>query len=178
MSVYPPDVTVARTAVISDDGLYRYALERRWDDDTLLDPEPAAPLTFVMLNPSTADAELDDPTIRRCVGFARAVGAQALAVVNLYAYRATKPADLWRAADPVGPRNDDVLTAYAEAALEAELPLVAAWGAHARPDRVAAVLELVAAAGAQLTALGVTTAGAPRHPLYLPADARPARWPA
>lgn len=85
-------------AVISDDGLYRYLLERHWDDTT-------SSCTFVMLNPSTADALVDDPTIRRCVGFAKSFGCGSLRVVNLYAYRATKPAELWTVDDPVGPAN-------------------------------------------------------------------------
>lgn len=61
---------------------------------------------FVLLNPSTADAEVDDPTLKRCIGFARAVGMDALTVVNLCAFRATRPADLWRAPDPIGPEAD------------------------------------------------------------------------
>lgn len=167
MSVYPPGVHVGRAAQLSADGLYRYGLVRRWG--------MGPPATFVMLNPSTADAEQDDPTIRRCITFARAMGAGALHVLNLYAYRATKPADLWRAEDPVGPENDSYLTRHALACRAQGRPLIAAWGAHAKPDRVAAVLELPGMAAA-LTALGVTKAGAPRHPLYLPATARPESW--
>lgn len=166
-TVYPPG-PVRRAAVMSSDGLYRYSLVRRWGR--------GAPATFVMLNPSTADAERDDPTIRRCVGFARAIGADGLIVLNLYAYRATKPADLWLAEDPVGPDTDRVLEQRATIAASKGEPLIAAWGANARPDRVAQVLELPGMSA--LTALGVTSYGAPRHPLYLPAAARPARWPA
>lgn len=162
---YPPG-DVHRGARLSPDGRYRYALGRRWGTG------PAA--TFVMLNPSTADAEVDDPTIRRCVGFARALECEGLLVVNLYAYRATKPADLFRAEDPVGPEADAYLTAHAKAAAQQGRPLIAAWGAHARPDRVAHVLTLPGMEA--VTALGVTKAGAPRHPLYLPGNARPTRW--
>lgn len=156
-------------AYISDDGLYRYTLGRRWSTD--LDEGAAV---FVMLNPSTADADLDDPTIRRCVGFAKALGCGGLHVVNLYAFRATKPADLWKALDPVGPGNDLVLTATATAAAQDGRPLIAAWGANAKPDRIADVLALPYMD--KLTALGVTKAGAPRHPLYLPGTARPTTW--
>jgi hypothetical protein len=155
-----------RTASLSDDGRYRYTLTRSWGGE--LDELQ----TFVMLNPSTADAEVDDPTIRRCVGFARALGASGILVVNLYAFRATRPADLWRAADPVGPHNDAVLTSVLSGRGR---PVIAAWGANARPDRVDRFLQLARNAGGRrpVTALGVTKAGAPRHPLYLPASARP-----
>jgi hypothetical protein len=172
MSTYPEaPAAVVRSARLSEDGLYRYELARRW----ALGPTAR----FIMLNPSTADAELDDPTIRRCVGFARALGCGALTVANLYAYRATRPTDLWRAADPVGPRNDETLAALARSAVTAGGPLIAAWGAGVRADRVEAVLHLLEDAAARdlLTALGITKAGAPRHPLYLPSSARPVRWP-
>jgi hypothetical protein len=177
--VYPPGAEVRLSAVISDDQLYRYALVRRWHYPGLLDLEHGrAPLTVIMLNPSTADGDVDDPTIRRCVGFARALELAGVLVVNLYAYRATKPADLWAAEDPVGPHADKFILEAAVRSTELGAPLVAAWGAHARPDRVEHVLELIDRAGARLTALGTTKAGQPRHPLYLPATARPARWPA
>lgn len=166
--VYPPDVDVRRSAVLSDDGLYRYALVRRWGT--------GLPAQFVMLNPSTADADVDDPTIRRCVGFARALDCAGIVVVNLYAYRATKPADLWRAEDPVGPAADHYLRGVAERSWTSGAPLIAAWGANAKPARVTTAVELVASVGARFTALGITNAGAPRHPLYLPAAARPTPW--
>jgi hypothetical protein len=156
-------------AYISDDGLYRYTLGRRWSDD--LDVGPAV---FVMLNPSTADAEVDDPTIRRCIGFAKALGCGGLHVVNLYAFRATKPADMFAAADPVGPENDQVLTDTAVRAEREDRPLIAAWGANAKPGRVAKVLGLPGFGSLQ--ALGLTKAGAPRHPLYLPSASRPSAY--
>lgn len=169
MSVYPPGVGVRREAVLSEDGQYRYSLVRRWASSGL-------PAQFIMLNPSIADDAVDDPTIRRCVGFARALGCAGLVVVNLYAYRATKPADLWRAEDPVGPHADTYIRIVAHRAAVGA-PLIAAWGANAKPDRVAHVRELVASARAELTALGVTKSGAPRHPLYLPSAAVPTPWP-
>jgi hypothetical protein len=137
--------------------------------------------TFIMLNPSTADANLDDPTIRRCIGFAKSWGCHGLLVVNLYALRAHNPRRLWEASDPVGPKNDTYLENYIDRALWLKWPLVAAWGANAKPDRVAQVLAL-ARCGAMpgeesLQALGVTKSGAPRHPLYLRADAVLAPWP-
>lgn len=157
-----PTTPVQGSAAFSECGQYRYELTRRWG---------AGPVaTFIMLNPSTADAEQDDPTIRRCVGYARRWGCGALVVVNLYAYRATSPADLWTASDPVGPDNDWRLSA----ATGAPGPLVAAWGAHARPDRIAAVLALPGMG--VLEALATTKSGQPRHPLYLRGDLTPQPW--
>jgi hypothetical protein len=170
--VYPPGVEVRRSARISEDGRYRYALVRRWDFGLSGSRPPAQ---FIMLNPSTADGELDDPTIRRCVGFARALDAGGVVVVNLYAYRATKPADLWLADDPVGPDADVYLSEVARRAVLEDAPLIAAWGSNAKPVRVAEALRVIERCGAtgRLTALGLTASGAPRHPLYLPATARP-----
>ncbi|MEH0110748.1 DUF1643 domain-containing protein [Tersicoccus sp. MR15.9] len=152
---------VHRDAVLSADGVYRYRLTRTWGEGSTV--------LFVMLNPSTADHTVDDPTIRRCIGFARAWGHGSLTVANLYAYRATKPADLWRAADPVGPDCDEHL---AQAAAAADRVIVA-WGAHGRPDRVAAVHALL---GDRAEALKLTAAGAPGHPLYIRADTVPVPW--
>lgn len=151
------------SAVLSADATYRYRLVRQWG------PGPRA--TFVMLNPSTADATADDPTIRRCMGFPRSWGLDCIVVVNLYAYRSTDPRALWTAADPVGPDNDRHL----RLAAADPGPLVAAWGAHARQDRVDQVLALPGFD--RLQALGRTRAGAPRHPLYLRADSTLEVWP-
>jgi hypothetical protein len=149
-------------AEISACGLYRYTLHRPCE---VRHPERGTAL-FVMLNPSTADATQDDPTIRRCRGFARTWGCNGLTVVNLYALRSTDPAALWRAADPVGPENDYHLRRIAREYGD----VVCAWGAGARPDRVAAFLKLMEGAGARLWSLGVTKDGSPRHPLYVRAD--------
>jgi hypothetical protein len=152
---------VEKGALISPDGLYRYSLTRRWEAGQRL-------LRFVMLNPSTADMSLDDPTIRRCISFARREGFDGLLVLNLYALRATDPRHLWAAEDPVGPDNDSMLHAHLVTARELEEPVVAAWGANAGRDRVEQVLALVA--GVDWRCLGVTTAGQPRHPLYVRGD--------
>lgn len=156
---------LVKRATISADGLYRYTLSRTWDWNG-----PVWSLAFIMLNPSTADAELDDPTIRRCMGFARTFGYGGLVVVNLYAFRATKPADLWRAADPVGPENDEYLAALLADRAAHGVPTIAAWGAHAKPDRVRQVLDMPGAE--RLVCLGHTKHGAPRHPLYLRGDSQ------
>lgn len=164
---------VQKDALLSDDGRYRYWLRRRWAGHDGVGINYRL-VTFVMLNPSTADAELDDPTIRRCTGFARSWGYDGLIVVNLYALRSTDPKGLWAAQDPVGPRNDGNLCAAALWAHRDDTPIVAAWGANARPDRVAEVLALPHMD--RLTCLGVTKDGAPRHPLYLPSAATLTPW--
>jgi len=147
---------------------YRYSLRRRWGTG------PAC--CFVMLNPSAADETDDDPTIRRCIGFAQAWGFPALEVVNLFAWRTHEPRRLLEARDPVGPGNDGAVRA---AARRAGL-VVCAWGgalqgrwAPAR-DRAMAVGETLAAASVETVCLGVTKRGHPRHPLYLRAGTRPA----
>jgi hypothetical protein len=158
-------------AEFSPCGAYRYTLTRQF---AMRAPEP---MVFVMLNPSTADAMLDDPTIRRCMGFAKREGYGGLMVVNLYALRATDPKALWRADDPVGPANWDWLLLACRMAAQNNRPVVCAWGAGAKEDRVAALLRAAEHTGARLTCLGKTKSGAPRHPLYLRWDAPLEAWP-
>lgn len=141
-------------AIISDDGQYRYRLRRRWA------PGPA--VLWIMLNPSTADHQADDPTIRRCIGFTKAWGYSALTVVNIFALRATNPAELYTHPDPIGPANDAHIVTEAQ---RHDLA-VAAWGTHGNlHDRAAYVRKLVD--GADLRSLGNTIGGHPRHPLYV-----------
>ncbi len=122
-------------------------------------------VTFVMLNPSTADEWQDDPTIRRCIGFARAWGFARLKVVNIYAYRATNPRELGKVNDPVGPDN---FCTIAKIVGGSDL-VVCAWGVNAPRGAANVVLDLIAAPHA----LGVTKGGAPCHPLYMPRDSTP-----
>jgi hypothetical protein len=151
------DLVEARLALFDSARTYRYLLEHRWGT--------AAAMVLVMLNPSTADATRDDPTMRRALRFARREGCGGLIVVNLVALRATDPAALAAHPDPVGPDNDQILCAAAGRGT----PLVAAWGAHgALHGRDRAVLRLLAPA--RLRCLGLTAGGQPRHPLYLPAS--------
>lgn len=157
------DLLTTSDAVISDCGRYRYWLTRAWGDGPLV--------TFVMLNPSIADAARDDPTIRRCVGYARTWGYAGLAVVNLYALVATNPRALWVADDPVGPENDQWLKHAATRAASDDSLIIAAWGANARPERVVAAQSLPFMD--RLSALTLTKAGQPGHPLRLKADLRP-----
>ncbi len=149
------------SAVISDCGRYRYVLQRslggflRWH----------RPMLFIMLNPSTADAMVDDPTIRRCISFAKREGMTHLTVVNLFALRATDPRELELAHDPVGPENDRHLEE--QVGKHRNGSVVAAWGAHEFAKRRAAA---VLAKFGPLHCLGLTKAGHPRHPLYVKGD--------
>ncbi len=148
------------SAYLSPCRTWRYSLTR---DVAPLDGDGT--VTFVMLNPSTADESQDDPTIRRCIGFARSWGFARLKVVNVYGFRATDPSDLARAADPIGPDN---LCTIAKVIGGSDL-VICAWGAHDTNGQAAKVLELVAAPHC----LGVTKNGSPRHPLYVKADTQP-----
>jgi hypothetical protein len=154
-------------ADISPCGKYRYLLERDWDN------QYGNGAMFIMLNPSTADGEVDDPTIRRCVGFAKSWGYSSLSVVNLFAYRATDPKDLFKAADVHGPRNQEVIY---DTSRRARI-IICAWGAHGawgeQDETVRGWLH-----NRELYALGFTKHGHPKHPLYLPADAKPIPMPA
>jgi len=154
-------MTDERGAQMSDCGRYRYTLWRRWG--------PGRVAMFIGLNPSTADAEIDDPTIRRCVGFARSWGYDGLMMCNLFAWRATKPRDMLTVEEPIGPLNNDTLrTACMDAAV-----VVAAWGVNGRHRgrdwEVRGMLP-------HLHYLKLSKGGHPYHPLYLPATLRPTEW--
>jgi hypothetical protein len=154
------------TALYSRCEIYRYRLTRVWDD--------AGPhALFVMLNPSTASELRNDATVGRCEARARRSGFGAFSVCNLFALRATRPADLRRASEPVGHDNDRILL---ESALEAEV-VICAWGVHgAFRDRGPTVAGRLADLGRPLWHLGLTKDGHPRHPLYLRNDALLEPW--
>lgn len=157
-----------RTATISCDGAYRYILGRQWSAPVVDYLSPALDL-WIMLNPSTANADIDDPTIRRCVGFSKRWGADGLRVVNLFALRATNPTSLRGHADPVGPENDRYLHLMAGYADAHGGRKIAAWGADPSVgERAAKVMTVL---GGGVWALGTTKAGRPRHPLYVKGDA-------
>lgn len=157
-------------AAVSECGRYRYCLWRRTGLRGL------KRLVFVGLNPSTADAERDDPTIRRMRGFAEREDAAMLVVVNLFAWRATHPRDLFTARnaghDIIGPENDQHLR---DALWHHDAVPVVAWGAIPAQygPRTRDVRRL---APPVLMCLGTSKLGAPRHPLYLRRDAELARW--
>jgi hypothetical protein len=165
MITYPEPIIVERdgtllgesggSAWFNEPQTHRYLLTRSWS---------AAPLmTWLLLNPSTADAFADDPTIRRCAGFAKREGCGGIQVLNLYGLRATDPHDLWDSAgagvDPVGASNDVIIADRVRSGL-----VVAGWGNHgARRGRQ--VARQLTAAGVDLLCLGVTGSGQPIHPL-------------
>jgi len=151
------------SARFSPCGAYRFTLNRAFAEGDGL-------VNFIMLNPSTADATANDPTVARCCRFATDWGYRRLVVTNLFALRATDPKELRFAADPVGTNNDQWIWTVAN---RADL-VVAAWGVHgAFNDRGPDVAEDLIDHGIELCALGVTKDGHPRHPLYLPASAEP-----
>ena len=156
-------VVLYRDAIISPCGLYRYTLVRLWDKD-----KPYLP--FVMLNPSTADATKDDPTIRRCISFAQREGAGGIVVVNLYAFRSTDPKVLRTVPEPVGPLNKTAIFDAATTAAEAGMPVICAWGAHGITPAASDALRKAREFGAVLACLGKTAGGHPRHPLFVRAD--------
>ncbi len=156
----------AMSAVISDCGKYRYHLTRRISD-------VARRIVWILTNPSVADAEKNDPTIRRVIGFSRRLGYGMISVVNMYAFRATLPFDLTRTADPVGPDND----AWIRNAVGGADLVVAAWGAPTfASQRAEELRRLLRDRKVSLWCLGQTAKGHPRHPLYLPKDAPLYRW--
>lgn len=152
-------------AVFSPDRRYRYLLWRG--------ASPFAPFAaFAMLNPSLANARRDDPTVRRCIGFARAL-QQPFMVWNLFAFVAAHPQALAKVDDPIGPHGDDLI----DLVLPLASPTVAAWGTTGTlMNRDRQVLRRIAAQGRELHVLQLTSAGHPGHPLYLPGALRPQPW--
>jgi len=152
-------------AVYSDCGAYRYALTRVW----AMGPR----VSFVMLNPSTATEVQNDPTVERCERRARAMGYGGFAVGNIFGFRATDPRVMRAQADAVGPENDAhvlQLAGWGER-------VICAWGTHgAYLGRGAQVEALLRRGGLQLWHLGLTLAGAPKHPLYIGYDRQPEPW--
>jgi len=146
------------SATLSDCRTWRYQLRREWDPlgKTVL---------FIGLNPSTADETRDDPTIRRCIAFAKQWGYGALCMVNLFAFRATNPLELRVAVDPIGPENE----LYISAAYVQSHIAIAAWGNHGSlKGRAAWATEKM-----ELYCLGRNKNGSPKHPLYVPGTALP-----
>lgn len=145
-------------ATFSPCGNYRYDLWRRWDMFN------NSRVVFIGLNPSTADARQDDPTIRRCIGFAKRFGYGGLVMLNLFAFRATFPADMMKVPDPTGGRLHDFhLIRYAEE----KHAVIAAWGSHGGYlNRDRDVLKIFP----EVYCLGTTKDGFPKHPLYLRGD--------
>lgn len=160
----PDPRVIDRRCVFSPDRVHRYTLWREFD---LANHDF---VQFIGLNPSTADEVQDDPTVRRCIDFAKRWGYGALCMTNLFAFRATDPRVMKAASDPIGPENDAWLARIATGAGT----VVAAWGNHGefmgRDKAVAALLP-------RLACLGVTSKGFPRHPLYVRSTTPPQAYP-
>lgn len=162
--------------ILSDDQLYRYVLVRN------IEGGMGGTLVLIMLNPSTADVTINDPTIVRAMGSAKAWGFSRLVVLNLFAYRATKPKDLLRAADPVGPLNYDyLLDAFRSYSPLGPYRFLVAWGANfgktaMKRDRVVEVCVMAELLGVPLYCLEKNADGSPKHPLYVKGDVQMKRW--
>ncbi len=164
-----------RSANISPDGAYRYTLARSWISEAI--PGNSGFVTFILLNPSIANGEVDDPTVRRCISFAKRWKMDGLLMVNLFGLRATNPRALLAVLDPVGPDNDEnILVGCRGSKL-----IIVGWGVQdgdlsrlidRRVNEIRLKLD-----GHKLFALGVTRSGAPRHPLYVPSHAHYSPWP-
>lgn len=152
-----------RNAIFSPNRAYRYYLERVWNS--------ALPvLAIIGLNPSTADETQDDPTIRRCIAFAKQDGYGAVVMLNLFAYRSTDPKRLPEVYDPIGPHNNNMLRRHTDGR-----DVLLAWGTrgglYARDYAVVGLLQ-----GKALLCLGKTKDGHPKHPLYLKSDTSMQPW--
>lgn len=148
----------------SPDRLYRYTLWREWD-------RGLGYVQVIGLNPSAADETKNDPTVRRCIDFAKTWGFGALCMTNIFAFRSTLPAVMRRTSDPIGSLNDSWLCVISKSAAL----VVAAWGIHggymSRGVYVQDMLSKIP--GVRVQCLGITSEGFPKHPLYLRKDSLP-----
>lgn len=159
-------IVVARRATFSECGRYRYELLRELERPLFV---ASRRVCFVMLNPSVGNGEEDDPTLRRCMGYAQAWGFDLMSVVNLFGWVSTDPRQLRQADDPIGPRNDEFLFAEAGRADR----IVVAWGdKNPFPERSRLVTQSLRDANRVPFALGLSQAGNPRHPLMMPGNAQ------
>jgi hypothetical protein len=165
------DLLIERGAELSSCGRYRYVLWRRWD-------KTKPRLVFIMLNPSTADAETDDATVRVCIGRAQRMGFGGIRVINLFGYRATDPRELEAVADPIGEADHYLATHHGTGA---DLN-IAAWGDGGllkgwHRERYREALSILCVDYATpLHCLGLTGAGQPRHPLRISYDTPATPW--
>jgi len=157
-------VVVKKSAILSRCRKYRYSLTRAWD-------ESKPYVVFIGLNPSTADENEDDPTIRRCIAYAKSWGYGGVRMMNLFAFRATDPKKMMAADDPIGVMNCEYLKS-ADAFDHRNL-FVAAWGNHGSfMNRYIFVKKVFR----KLHYLKMNNSGQPAHPLYLKADLKPVLW--
>lgn len=157
---------IKRAAIISDNGLYRYTLSRIWD-------ETKPRLTWLMLNPSTADANKDDTTTKQCIFFSHREGYGGIIIVNLFAFRTTYPRLLKTIDNPIGPYNDAWINIAAS-----NNNIICAWGNEGRKQqfRIKQVLEILQKKQTHMFCLGLTKLGQPRHPCRLPHNTKFMEW--
>jgi len=165
---------IFKSAEISECGKFRYTLIRKWNKSKSM-------LNWCMLNPSTANAEQDDPTVRKCIGFAKRLGYDGVRIVNLFALRATNPRELLGVSDPNGPRNDEILSE-----LGLHRSVIVGWGASIGRLHIQTPATWLMDVGRRQMALhpcdcwhclGFTKSGEPRHPLMLPYSTPLLAWP-
>ena len=149
------------STIFSNDREYRYYLSRNINYDLFIDHQN--PAIFVMLNPSTADEVKNDPTITRCLNFARQWGNSKVIILNLYAYRATDPEIMKSHPEPVGKFNNLII----DKVLKLATDVVCAWGNHADYHRVKEFIEMAQKHKVNLWCLGINKNGSPKHPLYI-----------
>jgi len=153
-------------AIFSEDRVYRYSLWRYWTPP--LDGNFRR-LIFIGLNPSTADENTDDPTIRRCIGFAERLGYNGIVMLNLFAFRATKPSEMFKVSEPIGKHNDTTIKSF----IDNSTDFVAAWGVYGSYlDRDKEMAMMIP----DLLCLGTTKYGNARHPMYLKSDTNLEPW--
>ena len=177
LALFAADTSPRSAAEISLCGRYRFVLWRSWSNVGV----PQKAVNFVMLNPSTADSTIDDPTIRRCIGYAKAWGYGGLIVTNLYPLRSTDPRALKTSEQPEGPlvgghlldrpflENDMHIKGSAR---HAKL-VVCGWGNHGRGKAASRTLAMIRDVGKTPHCLGITSLNEPSHPLYLKGDLTP-----
>jgi hypothetical protein len=151
---------IESSADFSSDRKYRYSLTRIWD-------RKKGHVLFVCLNPSTADESVDDPTIRRCIRFAESWGFGGMVMVNLFAFRATVPKEMMACKEPVGTAN----TFYWRVEHEAASITIVAWGVRGSYKGIDK--EFMYYVGDEVSCLGTTKEGQPKHPLYLKKTLKP-----
>jgi hypothetical protein len=161
-----PGAEVIKKAKISACGQYRYWLSRKWD-------EGAESLVFIMLNPSTADDKIDDPTIKKCMKFAKNFGFGGILVLNLFSFRATNPADMKKCQDPIGPETGSYYRdIFAFSPISPKV--ICAWGTNGGfMDRDKYVMAILRSFCIAPSALRVTKNEFPEHPLYIPDNTIP-----
>jgi hypothetical protein len=166
------------TAIFSPCGKYRYRLERQ------IDMFGGPIIGFCLHNPSVAGEILNDPTSRRGIGFATSWQGSALIYVNVWAGIATRPVDLWKMDDPVGPDNDRHIFQAAQQVKLSGGFMIAAWGKASPPahvdlsvrKRLVDVQDTILSSGCEIRCVGMNADGSPRHPLYVKRDTLPTAW--